>query len=75
VTTRSVAVLGSTGSIGTQALEVVSAHPGRFTIVALSAGGNLGLLAQQAVEFRVPLVAAASLTIFSKIAFWMWMTN
>jgi 1-deoxy-D-xylulose-5-phosphate reductoisomerase len=59
VTTRTVAVLGSTGSIGTQALEVVSAHPGRFTIVALSAGGNLGLLAQQAVEFRVPLVAAA----------------
>ncbi len=59
MTTRTVAVLGSTGSIGTQALEVVSAHPGRFTIVALSAGGNLGLLAQQAVEFRVPLVAAA----------------
>ena len=59
MTTRSVAVLGSTGSIGTQALEVVSAHPGRFTIVALSAGGNLGLLARQAVEFRVPLVAAA----------------
>ena len=59
MTPRTVAVLGSTGSIGTQALEVVSAHPGRFTIVALSAGGNLGLLAQQAVEFRVPLVAAA----------------
>ena len=59
MSTRSVALLGSTGSIGTQALEVVAAHPGRFTIVALSAGGNLGLLARQAVEFRVPLVAAA----------------
>jgi 1-deoxy-D-xylulose-5-phosphate reductoisomerase len=59
VTTRTVAVLGSTGSIGTQALEVVGAHPGRFTIAALSAGGNIGLLARQAVEFRVPLVAAA----------------
>ncbi len=59
VTTRSVALLGSTGSIGTQALEVVAAHPGRFTVSALSAGGNLGLLARQAVRFGVPLVAAA----------------
>lgn len=41
MTTRTVAVLGSTGSIGTQALEVVAAHPGRFTVAALSAGGNL----------------------------------
>jgi 1-deoxy-D-xylulose-5-phosphate reductoisomerase len=59
VTTRSVALLGSTGSIGTQALEVVAAHPDRFTIAALSAGGNLDLLARQAVQFDVPLVAAA----------------
>jgi len=59
VTTRSVAVLGSTGSIGTQALEVVAAHPDRFTIAALSAGGNIDLLARQAVQFEVPLVAAA----------------
>ncbi|HET7820638.1 MAG TPA: 1-deoxy-D-xylulose-5-phosphate reductoisomerase, partial [Ornithinibacter sp.] len=59
MTTRSVAVLGSTGSIGTQALEVVAAHPDRFTIAALSAGGNIELLARQAVQFDVPLVAAA----------------
>ncbi len=59
MSTRSVAVLGSTGSIGTQALDVVRAHPGRFDVVALSAGGNTDLLAQQAVELGVPLVAAA----------------
>jgi 1-deoxy-D-xylulose-5-phosphate reductoisomerase len=59
VSTRSVAVLGSTGSIGTQALDVVRAHPGRFEVVALSAGANLDLLARQAVELEVPLVAAA----------------
>ena len=59
VTPRTVAVLGSTGSIGTQALEVVAAHPGRFRVVALSAGGNTGLLAQQAAVTRAPLVAAA----------------
>jgi 1-deoxy-D-xylulose-5-phosphate reductoisomerase len=57
--TRSVAVLGSTGSIGTQALEVVSLHPDRFRVVALSAGGNLDLLGRQAVDHEVPLLAVA----------------
>lgn len=56
---RTVAVLGSTGSIGTQALEVVAAHPDRFRVVALSAGGNTALLAEQAAATRAPLVAAA----------------
>ena len=59
VTSRSVAVLGSTGSIGTQALEVIAAHPGAFTVAALTAGGNVELLARQAVEFDVPLVGVA----------------
>ena len=59
MTSRSVAVLGSTGSIGTQALEVMARHPGRFTVAALSAGGNVDLVARQAVDFRVPLVAVA----------------
>jgi 1-deoxy-D-xylulose-5-phosphate reductoisomerase len=59
VTPRSVAILGSTGSIGTQALEVIAAHPGAFTVAALSAGGNIDLVARQAVEFDVPLVAVA----------------
>jgi 1-deoxy-D-xylulose-5-phosphate reductoisomerase len=56
---RSLAVLGSTGSIGTQALEVVAAHPGRFAVAALSAGSNVDLVARQAVRFHVPLVAVA----------------
>ena len=42
-----VTLLGSTGSIGTQALQVIDAHPGRFEVAALSAGGNLALLAEQ----------------------------
>ncbi|GMA40139.1 1-deoxy-D-xylulose-5-phosphate reductoisomerase [Mobilicoccus caccae] len=58
---RDVVILGSTGSIGTQALDVCRAHPGRFRVVALSAGGSdLGLLARQAVEFDVPFVAVAA---------------
>ncbi|MBK5248647.1 MAG: 1-deoxy-D-xylulose-5-phosphate reductoisomerase [Actinomycetales bacterium] len=58
---RTVALLGSTGSIGTQALDVVAANPDRFRVTALAAGGaNLDLLAEQAVRFAVPLVALAT---------------
>jgi 1-deoxy-D-xylulose-5-phosphate reductoisomerase len=54
-------ILGSTGSIGTQALDLVRRNPGRFRVVALAAGGgNPGLLARQAAEFRVQMVAVAS---------------
>ncbi len=50
-------VLGSTGSIGTQALEVVRTHPERFEIVALAAGRNADLLLAQADEFGVDALA------------------
>ena len=57
---RDVVVLGSTGSIGTQALDVIARNPDRFRVVALGAGGgNVELLADQAREFEVPLVAIA----------------
>jgi 1-deoxy-D-xylulose-5-phosphate reductoisomerase len=57
---RSIVILGSTGSIGTQAIEVVSANPGRFRVSAISAGGaNLDLLARQAVALEVQAVAVA----------------
>jgi 1-deoxy-D-xylulose-5-phosphate reductoisomerase len=49
-----VAVLGSTGSIGTQALDVIRAHRDRFRVVALAAGRASDLLAAQAAEFAVP---------------------
>ena len=57
---RSIVILGSTGSIGTQALEVVSASPARFQVSAISAGGgNLDLLARQAVALGVEAVGVA----------------
>jgi 1-deoxy-D-xylulose-5-phosphate reductoisomerase len=56
---RSIAILGSTGSIGTQAIEVVSANPERFRVTAISAGGNLELLARQAVALDVQAVGVA----------------
>jgi 1-deoxy-D-xylulose-5-phosphate reductoisomerase len=57
---RRVVLLGSTGSIGTQAIDVADGAPERFTIVALAAGGsNLDLLARQAVHTRAAAVGAA----------------
>lgn len=60
---KRVAILGSTGSIGTQALDVVRAAPDRFDVVTLAAGGSdPGLLARQAVEHEVETVAVAQAT-------------
>ncbi|NEN07422.1 1-deoxy-D-xylulose-5-phosphate reductoisomerase [Diaminobutyricibacter tongyongensis] len=50
---RRVVILGSTGSIGTQALDVIRANRERFSVVGLAAGTNVELLAQQAEEFDV----------------------
>ena len=56
---RRIAILGSTGSIGTQALDVVRRNPDRFKVVALAAGTSHELLAGQIREFLPPIVAIA----------------
>jgi 1-deoxy-D-xylulose-5-phosphate reductoisomerase len=57
---RDVVILGSTGSIGTQALDVIRGNPDLFRVVGLAAGGGqLDLLAAQAVEFSVEVVGVA----------------
>ncbi len=56
---RRVAILGSTGSIGTQALEVIACHPERFEVVGLAAGRRADALAEQVRQFRVPLCSLA----------------
>ena len=58
MTTR-VAVMGSTGSIGTQTLEVVDAEPDRYRVAALGAGSSVELLAAQAERYRPRVVAVA----------------
>ncbi|QFQ30500.2 1-deoxy-D-xylulose-5-phosphate reductoisomerase [Janibacter melonis] len=60
MTRTRVTLLGSTGSIGTQGLDVISANAERFEVGALAGGSNVGLLAEQAVAHRAPLVAAAT---------------
>jgi 1-deoxy-D-xylulose-5-phosphate reductoisomerase len=57
---KRVAILGSTGSIGSQALDVIAAHPDRFRIAALAAGNNIALLARQANRFKPPFLSAGS---------------
>ncbi|HMF29526.1 MAG TPA: 1-deoxy-D-xylulose-5-phosphate reductoisomerase [Candidatus Cybelea sp.] len=56
---RRVAILGSTGSIGTQALDVVAQHPDAFDVVALAAGRNIELLREQARIFSPKITATA----------------
>ncbi len=56
---REIVILGSTGSIGVQALEIVAANPNKFRIVGLSAGRkNPALLMEQAKKFNVPIVGS-----------------
>ena len=50
-------VLGSTGSIGTQTLDIVREHRDKFEIVGLAAGSNIDLFAEQIREFQPSLVA------------------
>ena len=57
---KRVAILGSTGSIGTQALDVIARHPERFDVVGLAAGRNLELLAQQIATFHPAVTATAA---------------
>lgn len=53
---RGIAILGSTGSIGTQALEVIEAYPERFDLQVITAGKNADLLIKQALKFKPNMV-------------------
>jgi 1-deoxy-D-xylulose-5-phosphate reductoisomerase len=60
---RDVVILGSTGSIGTQALEVVAAHPDQFRVMGLAAGGSqIALLARQVLDSGPRMVAVTRAT-------------
>lgn len=54
-----ISILGSTGSIGTSALDVVSAHPEHFKIVGLTANDNIDLLEQQIKTFQPRIVSGS----------------
>ncbi|MDQ0337296.1 1-deoxy-D-xylulose-5-phosphate reductoisomerase [Caldalkalibacillus uzonensis] len=57
---KNIAVLGSTGSIGRQTLEVIASHPGSFRLVAMAAGTNADLIIEQANKFQPALVSVST---------------
>ena len=64
---KRIAILGSTGSIGTQALNVIRRHPERFAVEVLCAGSNADLLIAQAMEFDPNAVAIADKTQYARV--------
>ena len=59
MTIKHVTILGSTGSIGVNTLDVIRAHPDRFKVVALTAGKQIDRLAQQCAEFKPAIAVVA----------------
>ncbi|MFM8832864.1 MAG: 1-deoxy-D-xylulose-5-phosphate reductoisomerase [Cytophagales bacterium] len=64
---KHIAILGSTGSIGTQALEVVAAHPEKFEVEVLTAQNNAQLLIEQARQFKPNTVVIANETLYEQV--------
>ncbi len=64
---RTVTVLGSTGSVGTQTIELLAAEPGRFQVKALVAGRNTALLAQQAIALGAEMAVVADPTLYAAL--------
>lgn len=58
--TKKITILGSTGSIGTQALDVIAAAPEQFEVVGLAAGTNVDLIYKQAMQFQPKYVSVAT---------------
>ncbi len=64
---KQIAILGSTGSIGTQALEVIAENDSLFEVYALTANNNVDLLIQQAQKFQPEMVAIANESLFQTL--------
>ncbi len=56
---KKIAILGSTGSIGSNALKVIESNPEEYKVLALTAGRNIGLLMKQIIQFQ-PIAVAVS---------------
>ena len=65
---KNIAILGSTGSIGTQALDVISAHPDIFAVEILTAQSNCDLLIRQAIQFSPNAVVIGRKDCYAKVA-------
>ena len=64
---KHIAILGSTGSIGTQALEVIDEHPERFVVEVLTANNNSGLLIAQSIKYRPSVVVITNREMYHEV--------
>jgi 1-deoxy-D-xylulose-5-phosphate reductoisomerase len=64
---KHIAILGSTGSIGTQALDVVRANPDKFVVEVLTAHNNVDLLILQAIEFEPNVIVIGNEAHYDKL--------
>ncbi|GAB3342368.1 1-deoxy-D-xylulose-5-phosphate reductoisomerase [Marivirga atlantica] len=64
---KGIAILGSTGSIGTQALQVIKTHPDNFQVEVLTAQNNAQLLIQQAIEFKPNAVVIGNESLYDQV--------
>lgn len=69
---KGIAILGSTGSIGTQALEVIEAYPDKFDLQILTANRNADLLIEQAIEFKPAAVVIVDEDQYTKVKAALW---
>ena len=69
---KGVAILGSTGSIGTQALEVIDAYPEKFDLQVITANKNADLLIKQALKFQPKAVVIVDESKFTMVKDALW---
>ena len=69
---KKLAILGSTGSIGTQALDVVSAHPDEFSVEVLTAHSNADLLISQALKYKANSVVIGDESKYETVKNALW---
>lgn len=72
---KRIAILGSTGSIGTQALDVVQQHPEAFNVEVLSAGNNADLLIEQAIKYKPNAVVIGDASKYRMVKDALWNDN
>ncbi len=64
---KNIAILGSTGSIGTQTIDIILAHPDEFRATVLTAGSNVDLLVDQARQLRPSLAVIADQSLYGRL--------
>ena len=69
---KGIAILGSTGSIGTQALEVIEQFPDKFELIALTANRNADLLIEQALKYKPNTVVIVDESQYKKVKDVLW---